>query len=83
MARRITKEELRQQAGNSAPVVEPAYRGEPVYPLQVYLDNAKAMLGVERYTIVGAVSDRDNPSGEYTKSEIQALVIRFLNTPLS
>lgn len=51
---------------------------EASFPLGVWLENSKKMIGQPRYVIVGATTGRPGEES-YTKSQMNALVKRFLS----
>lgn len=86
MTKRPKKSEVKAAAiAAAAPPVPapPAPKAEARYPVEVWLEDPKALLGVARYTIVGALSDVDIPEHGFTKSELEAYIGRFLSKPVS
>ena len=86
MARRVKKEEEKLEAAAAAsptPQAPTSSREDPLYPLEVYLENCKPMFGKQRYVVVGALHGVTIPPEGITKSHMQALIDRFLTKPLS
>jgi hypothetical protein len=86
MTRRPKKSEVKAAAvaAASPPVPAlPAAKAEVRYPMSVWMEDPKALLGVARYTVVGALSDVDIPEHGFTKSELEAHINRFLSKPVS
>ena len=50
---------------------------EPAFPLDIWLENSKAMIGQPRYIVVGATYGKPDEY-RYTRSEMRELVRRFL-----
>jgi hypothetical protein len=81
MARGQRKQERAAQV--AAPAVEVRERdSEPRYPMDVWLENCRALLGAQRYAVAGAVQGQREPEGGFTKSELVALLGSFSNRPL-
>lgn len=82
MARGQRKQERAAQV--AAPAVEVKERDtEPRYPMDVWLDNCRQLLGAQRYAVAGAVIGTKEPEGGFTKSELKALLSSFSSRPLS
>lgn len=81
MARGQRKQERKAEA--AAPVVEVRERNsEPRYPMDVWLENCRALLGAQRYAVVGAVHGKKEPEGGFSKSELAALLTSFSSRSL-
>lgn len=87
MARRVTKEQAKVMAtaaaGAHAVNVAGSNPNDPVYPVEVYLENCKQMFGKQRYVLVGALAGVDVPEEGISKSHMTALIDTFLAKPLS
>jgi hypothetical protein len=78
----MSRGKRKQDKVADAPVVVEV-PAEVRYPVSVYLENAKAMLGVTPYAIAGALHGLEVPAAGYTKSEITSLVNSFSNRLLT
>ena len=89
MARRQTKSEMQHERavaagplGGTGPLASPAStNSDPVYPVEVLLENAKAMFGVPPYTIVGAMVNAPTKAA-YAVSEVQAYLDSIGSVPI-
>lgn len=82
MARGQRKQE--RAAKVAAPAVEVREREtEPRYPMDVWLENSRALLGAQRYAVVGAVAGKTEPAGGYNKSELMTLLGSFSSRSLN
>ena len=79
MTKRKKKSEVQQERamaagseGGAVAIAAPTpTKKDPVYPVEVILENSKAMFGVPSYTIVGAMVNAPTKEA-YAVSEVQA-----------
>lgn len=88
MSRRKTKNDVKNEriaaaVGTSpSPIAGPkGSQSDPVLPLDVLLENAKALFGVPSYTIRGAMSSAPVKEA-YAVSEVRAYLDRIKSMPI-
>lgn len=81
MARGQRKQE--KAAAAVAPVEVKERNAEPRYPMDVWVENCRQLLGCQRYALAGAVAGTKEPEDGFTKSELKALLHSFSSRSLN